>query len=169
LCGVNLTVVITSLTVESTNTVQVSGSGTVSYVTSALKSFVSGNKSKSLHGISLLSLTGRHVEERSIEETGLIYKATEGSHASVDTLASRVIVSLNIKSVGRDFPVAVDAIFKEFPELLGVGSAVGHSAGHADDGNLGLHGAARATIDRFSLLIDPWNELFSIDREVRDL
>lgn len=45
-------------------------------------------------------------------------KATIGGHASVDTLTSRVVVSLHIKSVSRDFSVAVNAILKEFLEYF---------------------------------------------------
>ena len=65
--GVDLTVIVTGLTVEGTGSVQVSGSSSVANVTSTLEGFVSCDETKTLHRISLSSFTRGHVEERRVE------------------------------------------------------------------------------------------------------
>jgi hypothetical protein len=139
--SVDLTPIIRGLTVEGTDAVELGRGSTVRDVTRLLEGLVGGDKSQTTHGISLSSLTGRHVEEARVEKTRLVDEATEGSVGLVLALSGRIAVSVGVETVGGDLAVNIKTLLEKFPESLSAGSA-GETSRHTDNGNLVVLGTA---------------------------
>jgi len=150
LSSVNLTPIVGSLTVESTNTVKLGRGSTVGDVTGHLKSLVSGGQSKTTHRVSLSSLTRRHVEETRIKQSRLLDETTVQGVGLVLALTSGIVVSLGVESVRGNFAVDIKTVHEELPKSF-VGSSIGETTSHTNDGNLVVLGAA---IGR-EFLVDP--------------
>ena len=143
--GVDLTPIVGSLTVEGTNTVKLGGRSTVGDVTRHLECLVGSHEGKTTHGVSLSSLTRRHVEEARVEKTGLVDEAAEGAVRLVLALARRVAVSISVEAIGGDSAVNVETLHEKIPKSLVAGS-VRVTTGHTNDGDLVVLSAAESPL-----------------------
>ena len=99
---VDLTPIVTGLTVESPDPIQLGRRGSVWCVSGHLKGFESSDQRQPLHRVGLGGFSRRHVEENIIEQPCVLKEASKWSVALILAFPGWVEMSFRIKPVGRD-------------------------------------------------------------------
>ena len=154
---VDLSPIITCLTIKCSYPLQPGGRRSVGYIAGHFQGFVCAGQTQAVHWICLGCFTRRHVEESWVEETRLVNKAAKRGMTCVSDFSSRVIVGVHVKPIfgylwreesvaiveaetlkprGIPYPlVNIQPCCKQIPKLFMVGR-IGEPARHTNDGKL---------------------------------
>lgn len=96
---VDLSPIITCLTIKCSYPLQPGGRRSVGYIAGHFQGFVCAGQTQAVHWICLGCFTRRHVEESWVEETRLVNKAAKRGMTCVSDFSSRVIVGVHVKPI----------------------------------------------------------------------